>query len=429
VDDDISPPPPTAHVGANSNGKKKVQVLQEKGMPANAPRKRKDRIKTLLDPSARDENEHEPPRKKSRRTADPSTTKRYAAPLLFTINTPLAFLSFPPPRVLNHDFLLFTCCISRGAKENKEMSRSAREAARIAMDKVRLRLLNIVVEVMRWSWGFFLLCYLFAQPLPSPVKQPAARPKPASEAKKPASCRAGPGVARTHRSRGLPLDVLRRIKVNALTLPALNDIDDDDPIDFLRSWQAKLVSLLIFWTYHIWTCSTCSWYTTRQHNSSMYWCVINYSNSFPCNIICSTSIEKRHNEKRRGAEDKSCTIYSSNNDTSQHKILLYTAIVLTFGRLRGLGRSQCLGFRCERRGINTGEYVIYVRARGDVEGDLTFSFGFPLRCRGFALCTDLCEAGKVGFSFVGLALDVQLATPYKYRASIAIGGHRVINTW
>jgi hypothetical protein len=48
-----------------------------------------------------------------------------------------------------------------------------------------------------------------------------------------------------------------------------------------------------------------------------------------------------------------------------------------------------------------------------VEGDLTFSFGFPLRCRGFALCTDLCEAGKVGFSFVGLALDVQLATSYK----------------
>jgi hypothetical protein len=37
------------------------------------------------------------------------------------------------------------------------------------------------------------------------------------------------------RSRGLPPDVLRRIKVNARTLEALQDIDDDDPIDFLRS--------------------------------------------------------------------------------------------------------------------------------------------------------------------------------------------------
>lgn len=44
-------------------------------------------------------------------------------------------------------------------------------------------------------------------------------------------------------------------------------------------------------------------------------------------------------------------------------------------------------------------------------GDLTFSFGFPLRSGGFALCTDLREAGQIGFSFVGLALDMQLATP------------------
>lgn len=68
------PPPLTTHAGANSNGRKKVQVLQEKSTPANAPRKRKERIKTLLDPSAKDENEHEPPRKKSRR-ADPSTRR------------------------------------------------------------------------------------------------------------------------------------------------------------------------------------------------------------------------------------------------------------------------------------------------------------------------------------------------------------------
>lgn len=37
---------------------------------------------------------------------------------------------------------------SRGAKENKEMSRTAREAAKIVMDKVRL-LLSIVVEDLR----------------------------------------------------------------------------------------------------------------------------------------------------------------------------------------------------------------------------------------------------------------------------------------
>ncbi len=39
---------------------------------------------------------------------------------------------------------------------------------------------------------------------------------------------------------------------------------------------------------------------------------------------------------------------------------------------------------------------------------LTFGFGFPLCSRGLALRTDLCEAGKVGLSFVGLALGMQL---------------------
>ncbi|KAI9432735.1 hypothetical protein H4582DRAFT_1089430 [Lactarius indigo] len=43
-----------------------------------------------------------------------------------------------------------------------------------------------------------------------------------------------PGGTRV-RSRGLPPDVLRRIKVNAQTLEAPQEIDDDDPIDFLRS--------------------------------------------------------------------------------------------------------------------------------------------------------------------------------------------------
>lgn len=39
---------------------------------------------------------------------------------------------------------------------------------------------------------------------------------------------------------------------------------------------------------------------------------------------------------------------------------------------------------------------------------LTFSFGFPSRRRGLALCTDLCEAGQVGLSLVSLALSMQL---------------------
>jgi hypothetical protein len=104
------PPPPTTHARANSRGRKKVQVLQEKsGPPANAPRKRKERIKTLLDPSAKDEHEHEhePPRKKSRRAADPST-KRYAVPLLFMINGPFLSLTplFPPWCPIIHFFLV-----------------------------------------------------------------------------------------------------------------------------------------------------------------------------------------------------------------------------------------------------------------------------------------------------------------------------------
>ena len=87
VDADLPPPPPT-HTGANSGVRKKVQVLQEKTAPANAPRKRKERIKTLLEPSAKDEHEHEPSRKKSRR-ADPSTS-RCAVLFLFTVNSSLS---------------------------------------------------------------------------------------------------------------------------------------------------------------------------------------------------------------------------------------------------------------------------------------------------------------------------------------------------
>jgi hypothetical protein len=62
--------------GVHSGGRTKVQVLQEKSVPTDTPCKRKKRFKTVLNASLEDDNEHEPPRKKSRR-ADPPT-KRYA---------------------------------------------------------------------------------------------------------------------------------------------------------------------------------------------------------------------------------------------------------------------------------------------------------------------------------------------------------------
>jgi len=152
-----SPLPPIAH-GVDSGSGRNVQVLPEKTAPTNAPRKRKQRVK-----SAKDESEHiqGPPRKKRRR-ADTTT--------------------------------------SHGKRENKEMSKSAREVAKVAKDK------------------------------PSPVKGPTARPKPASKAKSPPRARA----MKASRSRGPPAAVLRRIKINAQNLPALDEVDDDDPIDFLR---------------------------------------------------------------------------------------------------------------------------------------------------------------------------------------------------
>jgi hypothetical protein len=70
---DIPPPPITQEV--DSGGGRSVQVLQEKTAPTNAPRKRKQRVR-----SAKDESEHMqgPPRKKRRRA---DATTRYAYPL------------------------------------------------------------------------------------------------------------------------------------------------------------------------------------------------------------------------------------------------------------------------------------------------------------------------------------------------------------
>jgi hypothetical protein len=80
------------------------------------------------------------------------------------------------------------------------------------------------VEVLR-QFVFFSF-----QSLPSPVKQPAAHRKPASKAKPPSRA----GAAQALHSRGLPQAALRRIKINLQALPTLDEIDDDDPIDFLR---------------------------------------------------------------------------------------------------------------------------------------------------------------------------------------------------
>ncbi|KAN0141815.1 hypothetical protein V8E53_000277 [Lactarius tabidus] len=64
-----------------------------------------------------------------------------------------------------------------------------------------------------------------------PLLSPTGAPRKTTSKGKPPSRSAGTRA----RPRGLPPDVLRRIKVNAQTLEALQDIDDDDPIDFLRS--------------------------------------------------------------------------------------------------------------------------------------------------------------------------------------------------
>jgi hypothetical protein len=80
--------------------------------------------------------------------------------------------------------------------------------------------------------------------MPSSVKQqldPMAHRKPASKTKSPSRT---PTAAR-----GLPPAVLRRIKINPQTLPALSDVDDDDLIDLFFSVVTKsdICLLLIFY--------------------------------------------------------------------------------------------------------------------------------------------------------------------------------------
>ncbi|KAI0270509.1 hypothetical protein BC834DRAFT_967287 [Gloeopeniophorella convolvens] len=70
-------------------------------------------------------------------------------------------------------------------------------------------------------------------PLPSPVKPMRKR---ASKTRTAAGTKSAPKARASAKlpSRGPPPAVLRRIKLNARALPALGEIDDDDPIDFLR---------------------------------------------------------------------------------------------------------------------------------------------------------------------------------------------------
>jgi hypothetical protein len=222
-------PPTTTRIEIDSGGVGgEVQVLQGKIAPAPAkvPRKRKERVKASSDKDDNnndDEHEYEKthglPLKKRQRA---DLTARYA--------------SLPPdPRSPSSktDCNIMYC--SRNAKENKEMSRSAREAG--AMDRVRPSFFVLLImhsSRMPSAEGSF-----FPQPIPSPVKKPArATPNPPSKAKakaktaKPRS-RAGASGKSGTRPRGLPLDVRRRIEVIARN-PLETDVDDDDPIDFLR---------------------------------------------------------------------------------------------------------------------------------------------------------------------------------------------------
>ena len=193
-------------------------MLQEKIAPAPAkvPRKRKQHVKASIDKDDNDngdereyENTHELPQKKRRR-ADLTTRYAFLSPDRPNHRSP-HFSALPLDGFSETDYLIMYC--SRNAKENRDMSRSACEAAAATkMNKVRP---------------------------PSPVEKPTrASPKPSSKTKarsrtaKPRS-RAGASAKSGTRPRGLPPYVRRRVEVIAQNLLA-TDSDDDDPIDFLR---------------------------------------------------------------------------------------------------------------------------------------------------------------------------------------------------
>jgi hypothetical protein len=139
---DPSPPTmtTTTHIEVDSGGVgREVQVLQEKIAPAPAkvPRKRKERVKASVDKDDNNnddeheyDNTHRLPQKKRRRA---DLTGRYAFLSPDNRSPPLG-MAFPWRAYVRTDCNIMYC--SRNAKENKEMSKSAREAS-AKMDKVR----------------------------------------------------------------------------------------------------------------------------------------------------------------------------------------------------------------------------------------------------------------------------------------------------
>ncbi|KAH9974569.1 hypothetical protein BGW80DRAFT_147485 [Lactifluus volemus] len=102
-----------------SSSSRKVRVSQEKNAPAKAPRKR---TKVRMDDTKGEkEHEDEPPKKKRRRAADPAV--RYA----LTSGT-VSLISVWG----------LTLDSRHRRKDDKEMTRSAREASVVTMDRVGL---------------------------------------------------------------------------------------------------------------------------------------------------------------------------------------------------------------------------------------------------------------------------------------------------
>jgi hypothetical protein len=111
-----SPPPrKRARVRVDRGGAGKARLLQENTVPANVPRKRKKRTRTMPDATqGKNEHEHEPPRKRSRRADS------VVRCVIFSEHLSLSLDSY-----------------SRRRKSDGEITRSAREVSKVMMDRVR----------------------------------------------------------------------------------------------------------------------------------------------------------------------------------------------------------------------------------------------------------------------------------------------------
>ncbi|KAH9963672.1 hypothetical protein BGW80DRAFT_1350444 [Lactifluus volemus] len=87
------------------------------------------------------------------------------------------------------------------------------------------------------------------RPMPSPVKQqqlePTAHRKPVSKEKTPSRTATPDALAAPMGYR----PSVRRVKINTQTLPALGDVDDDDPIDLFSSVVTKSDTYLLLIFY------------------------------------------------------------------------------------------------------------------------------------------------------------------------------------